>query len=130
MGHITAPSQVQPPFDDASSLSSTASISFFVILRDTSTIQELHMDLGNSFHNSLLYEYLWVKVHILDLNRILREVVVRLDDATKGRQTSTKAPSQFDVITFIFFSCVFPQILEYRPATSDCFELHSNEELH
>ena len=56
--------------------------------------------------------------------------MVQLDDATKGLQTFTKAPSQFNVIAFISFFCVFPQILEYRPATSDCFGLHSNEELH
>ena len=91
LGHIAALAQAQLPFNDASSLSSTASILFFASARGTSVIQELHKDLEYSYQSS--YEYPRVTEHILHLNRVLREVAVRLDGATKGLRTSTQALS-------------------------------------
>ena len=89
----------------------------------------LRKGLEYSYQSSLLYEYLKVKEHILNLNRVLREVVVRLDGATKGQQTSTEALIEFDVIASIFFY-VFPRILEYHHLTFNCSELHFIEVLH
>ena len=93
LGHIAALAQAQLPFNDASSLSSTASILFFASARGTSVVQELRKDLEYSYQSSRVYEYLRVAEHILHLDRVLRVVVVRLDGATKGLQTSTQALS-------------------------------------
>jgi hypothetical protein len=130
MGHITALAQAQLPSNDASSLSFTASILFFVIVRGISVIREFCKDLEHPYQSSGPHKYLRVTEHILDLNRVLREVVVQLDGATRGQQTSTEALIQFECIASVFFSCVFPQILEYHPLTSNYSELHFTEGLH